>query len=99
MRNLPPLVSIGLPVYNGENFVADAIRCVLSQTFTDWELIISDNASSDRTLSICQEFAAKDSRIRIYQNKRNMGFAPNYNHVFHVSRGRYFKWIAHDDLV
>jgi len=93
-----PLVSIGLPVYNGENFVAEAIQCVLSQTFTDWELIISDNASTDRTVQICREFAAKDGRIRVHQNQRNMGFSPNFNQVFQLSRGRYFKWISHDDL-
>jgi glycosyltransferase involved in cell wall biosynthesis len=98
MGNDSNLVSIGLPVYNGENFVAEAIRCVLSQTFTNWELVISDNASTDRTVSICREFAERDSRIRIYQCERNMGVAPNYNRVFQLSRGRYFKWMAHDDL-
>ena len=77
-----PLVSIGLPVYNGENFVAEAIQCVLSQTFSDWELIISDNASTDRTVHICREFAAKDARIRVHQNKQNMGVCPNFNQVF-----------------
>jgi glycosyltransferase involved in cell wall biosynthesis len=98
MENQIPLVSIGLPVYNGENFVAEAIKCVLSQTFSDWELIISDNTSTDRTVSICHEFADKDSRIRVFQNKRNLGAFPNFNRVFQLSRGRYFKWIAHDDL-
>lgn len=98
MENQIPLVSIGLPIYNGENFVAEAIKCVQSQTFSDWELIISDNASTDRTVSICRAFADKDSRIRLCQNNRNMGYAPNFNRVFQLSRGRYFKWIAHDDL-
>jgi glycosyltransferase involved in cell wall biosynthesis len=98
MENKLPLVSIGLPVYNGENYVAEAIQCVLSQTFTNWELIISDNVSTDRTVSICRAFADKDSRIRLCQNKRNMGYSPNFNRVFQLSRGRYFKWIAHDDL-
>jgi glycosyltransferase involved in cell wall biosynthesis len=99
MSNKQPLVSIGLPVYNGENFVAEAIQCVLSQTFTDWELIISDNASTDRTLSICRGFADKDSRIRVYESKRNMGVSPNHNRVFQLSHGPYFMWIAHDDLI
>src|SRR4051812_29250250 len=98
MVDKTPLVSIGLPVYNGENYVADAINCVLSQTFSDWELIISDNASTDRTLDICREFARKDAKIRIYQYERNMGVSPNHNRVFELSRGAFFKWIAHDDL-
>lgn len=95
---MAPLVSIGLPVYNGENFVGDAINCVLSQTFSDWELIISDNASNDRTLDICREYAKKDGRIRVYELARNMGVCPNHNRVFQLSRGPFFKWIAHDDL-
>src|SRR5262249_51891373 len=84
--------------YNGQNFVAEAIRCVLAQTLTDWELIISDNASTDRTVSICRGFAATDSRIRVYQNPRNLGVCPNFNRVLQLSCGRYFKWITHDDL-
>jgi glycosyltransferase involved in cell wall biosynthesis len=98
MKTETPLVSIGLPVYNGENFVAEAIQCVLNQTFSDWELIICDNGSTDRTLSICREFAEQDSRIRVYQNARNMGVSFNFNEVFRLSSGQYFKWIAHDDL-
>ena len=98
MDNQRPRVSIGLPVYNAENFVVEAIQCVLSQTFSDWELVISDNASTDRTASICREFADKDSRIRVFQNKRNLGVSPNYNRVFQLSRGQYFAWLAHDDL-
>jgi glycosyltransferase involved in cell wall biosynthesis len=98
MNTETPLVSIGLPVYNGEEFVAEAIQCVLDQTFSNWELIICDNCSTDSTLAICSQFAAQDSRIRVYQNARNMGVSFNYNEVFWRSRGRYFKWMAHDDL-
>ena len=98
MKTDIPLVSIGLPVYNGENFVAEAIQCVLDQTFSDWELIICDNHSSDRTMAICLKFAEQDSRIHVYQNPRNMGVSFNYNEAFRRSRGRYFKWMAHDDL-
>jgi len=93
-----PLISIGLPVYNGQNFVADAIKCTLAQTVSDFELIISDNNSSDDTVSICRGFAAADSRIRLHCNEQNLGVAPNYNRVFQLSCGRYFKWITHDDL-
>jgi glycosyltransferase involved in cell wall biosynthesis len=98
MTTETPLVSIGLPVYNGGNFVAQAIQCVLGQTFCDWELIISDNCSTDQTMAICLKFAEQDSRIRVYQNPRNMGVSFNYNEAFRMSRGRYFKWMAHDDL-
>jgi glycosyltransferase involved in cell wall biosynthesis len=98
MKTETPLVSIGLPVYNGENFVAEAIQSVLNQTFANWELIICDNWSTDRTLAICQQFAETDSRIRIYQNPRNMGVCFNYQEVLRRSRGEYFKWMAHDDL-
>ncbi len=93
-----PKVSIGLPVYNGENFLADAIQCALAQTFTDWELIICDNQSTDSTMDICRDFAERDSRIRVYQNERNMGVAYSYNRVFSLSRGQYFRWATHDDL-
>jgi glycosyltransferase involved in cell wall biosynthesis len=98
MNTETPLVSIGLAVYNGENYVAEAIQCVRDQTFSNWELIICDNSSTDRTVSICRELAGQDSRIRIYQNARNMGASFNYNEVFRLSRGQYFKWIAHDDV-
>jgi glycosyltransferase involved in cell wall biosynthesis len=92
-----PRVSVGIPVYNGENFIADAIRSVLAQTLTDLELIIQDNASTDRTSEICTGFAASDSRIRYFRNPRNLGAAPNYNLAYQMARGQYFKWLAHDD--
>jgi len=98
MSNIGPLVSIGLPVYNGEKYVGDAIECVLARTLIDWELIVSDNASSDNTVAICRSYAEKDGRIRVVRNERNLGVTPNYNRVFELARGRYFKWIAHDDL-
>jgi glycosyltransferase involved in cell wall biosynthesis len=92
-----PLVSVGLPVFNGENYIAEAITSVLGQTCADLELIIQDNASTDRTAEICRQFQAMDSRIRYYRNPRNLGAAPNYNLAYNLARGRYFKWLAHDD--
>lgn len=92
-----PRVSIGLPVYNGENFVAAAIAAVLAQTMPNLELIIQDNASTDRTAEICAAFAARDKRIRYFRNPRNLGAAPNYNLAYNMARGQYFKWLAHDD--
>ncbi|MCB0187328.1 MAG: glycosyltransferase family 2 protein, partial [Caldilineaceae bacterium] len=93
-----PRVSIGLAVYNGEPYLADAIRSILSQSFTNFELIISDNASTDRTAAICQEFAARDSRIRYSRNATNIGGANNENRTFRLARGEYFRWAAHDDI-
>lgn len=91
-----PVVSVGLPVYNGEPFLEDAIRSVLSQTYTDFELIISDNASTDRTEEICRDCAAADQRIRYFRNPENLGAAPNFNLTLEHARGQYFKWIAAD---
>lgn len=93
-----PQVSIGLPVYNGALYIRDAIESFLGQTFPDFELIISDNASTDQTEQICLQFAAQDSRVRYYRNERNLGAAANYNRVFALSTGQYFKWAAHDDV-
>ena len=98
MKTEMPLVSIGLPVYNGENYVAEAIQCVRNQTFSNWELIICDNSSTDHTFDLCRQLADDDNRIRVYQNPRNMGVSFNYNEVFRRSQGKFFKWAAHDDL-
>lgn len=94
-----PKVSIGLPVYNGENYLAEAIESVLRQSFTDFELVISDNASTDRTPEIIAGFAAGDTRIRWERQERNSGAAWNYDRTFAMSRAPYFKWLAHDDVM
>lgn len=94
-----PLVSIGLPVHNGENFLAKAIESALAQTLGDLELIICDNASTDRTQAICETYARRDARVRYIRNPRNLGAGPNYDLAFHRSRGTYFKWLAHDDVM
>jgi glycosyltransferase involved in cell wall biosynthesis len=86
MKTESPLVSIGLPVYNGENFVAEAIQCVRNQTFSNWELIICDNNSTDGTVALCREFADQDSRIRVYQNSRNsVGRKANFSSGQHMT--------------
>jgi glycosyltransferase involved in cell wall biosynthesis len=92
-------VSIGLPVFNGEEFLSYAIGSILAQTYTDFELIISDNASTDGTEAICREYAASDRRIRYYRNDRNLGAAVNFNRTFELASGEYFKWAAHDDML
>jgi glycosyltransferase involved in cell wall biosynthesis len=91
-------LNIGLPVYNGENFLEAALESILSQTFREFELIISDNGSTDRTEAICRSWAARDRRIRYIRNENNIGAAPNFNRVFELSDAQYFKWIAHDDM-
>jgi len=96
---VPPAVTIGLPVFNGERYLEEAIRSTLSQTQGDLELVISDNASSDRTAEICRDYALQDARVRYFRNRANLGAAPNYNIVFRHARGRFFKWLAHDDLI
>lgn len=92
-----PRVSIGIPVHNGEAYLEEAIRSVLAQSFDDLELVVCDNASTDRTSEIIRDFAATDPRVVALANPRNLGAAPNYNRVFHQSRGAYFRWLAHDD--
>jgi glycosyltransferase involved in cell wall biosynthesis len=92
-------VSIGLPVYNGENYISKAIESVLNQTYENLELIITDNQSTDQTEKICREYAKKDKRVRYYRNKNNYGARYNYNKVFLLSKGKYFSWISHDDLI
>jgi glycosyltransferase involved in cell wall biosynthesis len=91
-------LSIGLPVYNGENYLRESLDSILGQSFTDFELIISDNASTDGTAAICREYEAKDARVRYYRNEENIGAARNYNRTFHLAQGKYFKWMAHDDV-
>lgn len=93
-----PRVSIGVPVFNGEDYLESALDSLLAQTFSDLEIIIGDNASTDGTEAICRAAAEKDSRVRYIRHEKNLGAAPNYNLVFEVSRGEFFKWAAHDDI-
>lgn len=94
----PPRVSIALPVYNGERYLAQTIECLLAQDYQDVELLISDNASTDSTPQIALGYVRSDKRVTYVRNKRNLGVHPNFNAAFHRARGRYFKWAAHDDL-
>ena len=92
-----PRVSVGLPVYNGERWLAESIESILRQTFGDLELIICDNASTDGTEAICRRYADRDSRIRYFRNRENVGGMRNANKAFRLARGEYYRETAHDD--
>lgn len=92
-----PTVSIGLPVFNGEQFLEQSLDSILAQTYTDFELIISDNASTDRTESICRRYAERDVRVRYHRQPHNRGVTWNFRQVALLARGGYFLWTAHDD--
>jgi glycosyltransferase involved in cell wall biosynthesis len=97
METKIPQVSLGLPVYNGEKYLPKALKSLLEQDHEDFELIISDNASTDNTEAICRGWAVRDSRIRYSRNETNIGATGNYNRVFSLARGEFFKWASHDD--
>lgn len=92
-----PLVTIGLSVFNGEALLEEAIRSVQAQTHTDFELILCDSASGDRTAEICRKSAARDPRIHYHRAARNLGHRAAYNVALRHARGRYFKWLLHED--
>jgi hypothetical protein len=87
-----------LPVYNAERYLSAAIDSLLSQTFTDFELLIADNASTDSTQRICREYAARDARVRYFRHQENMGAGWNHNYLLNLARSEFFKWAAGDDL-
>ncbi len=90
---------MGLPVYNGEQYLTETLESLLDQTYENFELIIADNASTDNTLNICKKYARQDSRIRILHSNQNYGATWNYNRIVPESKGEYFRWAAGDDLV
>lgn len=93
-----PLLSVGLPVYNGLPYLEETLQSVRDAEFQDYELIVCDNASTDGTREVVEEFAREDSRIRYFRNERNIGAARNFNRSFELARGKYFRWLASDDL-
>lgn len=94
-----PRVSVGLPVYNGERFLAAAIESIIAQDFADFELLIGDNGSTDSTPDICASYAARDPRISVLRSAENRGASWNFNRLVDIAQGEYFKWAAHDDLL
>ena len=99
MPSAPAPVTVGLPVYNGARYLERAVRSILSQSYGDFELAISDNCSTDDTEELCRQFEAEDSRVVYLRHDQNRGAAWNYNHLVHQARGDFFKWASHDDLL
>jgi len=91
------LITIGIPVFNGENFIEKCINSVLNQTFKDFELLISDNASTDKTFEICKKFEASDKRIKYFRQSNNIGALNNFHYLLKESRGDYFAFLAVDN--
>ena len=94
-----PRLTIGLPVYNGEAYLAETLESLLAQDFEDFELVVSDNASTDATVGIVESFAARDTRVRLVRNDENRGAVYNYNRLVADSRAELFKWSGYDDLL
>jgi len=97
MPDTRPVISIGLPVYNGEAHLAEAVDSLLAQTFSDFEIILSDNCSTDATPGIIARYAARDTRIHAVKQSENIGGLPNFRFVLEAAKGEYFMWAAYDD--
>lgn len=93
-----PKVGIGMPAFNSAKWIEAAVGSLLAQTYTDFELVISDNASTDDTYDRCMRIARSDSRVRVLRNDTNLGANRNYSVVLDAARGQYFKWAASSDL-
>jgi glycosyltransferase involved in cell wall biosynthesis len=94
-----PTVSVAMPIYNSEKYLAESIESHLQQTYQDFELILTDNASTDRSEEICRSYTAKDSRVKYHRNPQNLGAAGNFRRGFELSTGLYFRWSPSDDLI
>jgi glycosyltransferase involved in cell wall biosynthesis len=93
-----PRLTIGMPVFNGARFIRPALDSLLAQTFTDFEILVADNASTDATPDICREYAARDSRVRYVRHDRNLGLFPNTEFLMREARGAYFMLVGDDDV-
>ncbi len=93
---MEPLVSVIMPVYNAEKYIFEAVNSVIEQTYTNWELVLINDGSSDLSINIIKEF--KDSRIRLYENRENMGIAYSRNRAIDLSRGKYIAIMDNDDI-
>ena len=93
-----PLISVGIPVYNGDRFLSQALSSLMEQSYANCEFIISDNASTDQTQAICEEFASHDPRISYFRQRKNIGAPRNWNFVVSKASGMFFKWASANDL-
>lgn len=93
-----PRITIGMAVYNGERYLPESIESILAQTYSNWEIVISDNASNDATEQLCRRYASTDSRIRYFRNQTNIGAGPNHVKVCDLANGEFFKWHSCDDV-
>jgi glycosyltransferase involved in cell wall biosynthesis len=91
-------VSVGVPVFNGARYLEDCLESLVGQTYRHLEILISDNASTDRTADICRAYCERDERVRYYRQQQNIGAAANWNFLVHKATGKFFKWAAHDDV-
>ncbi|KKU82102.1 MAG: Glycosyltransferase [Parcubacteria group bacterium GW2011_GWA1_47_8] len=91
-------VFIGMLAYNGERFIGEAIESLLAQSFPDFTLFISDDASTDGTQKICEKYAKKDPRVIYHRQQKNIGMFPNFKFVLDKAQGEYFMWASHDDI-
>lgn len=98
MKSQNKLISVGMPIYNGAEFLEQAITSILYQSYKNIELIIADDSSTDDSAQIYEKFAKKDKRIRIFKHKKNIGSIPNFNFVLKQAKGEYFMWAAQDDF-
>jgi len=99
INNKKPKVTIGLPVYNGEKYLAIALNSLLNQTFRDFEIIISDNASTDNTPIISKKFCQKDNRVKYIKHEKNLGSTKNFMYILNKAETQYFMWAASDDYL
>ncbi len=93
-----PLLSIGMPVYNSEHCIGKALKSILAQTYSNLEIVICDNGSTDRTREVCLRYAASDDRIRYHRNATNIGKEPNFLRVLQLATGDFFMWTCGDDI-
>src|SRR3989344_3609063 len=91
-------VFIGMPAYNGERFIREAIESVMGQSYADWVMLISDDASTDKTRAICEEYTKKDPRITYFRQEKNIGMFPNFKFLLAHVDNEYFMWAGQDDL-
>ncbi len=97
--NNKPFISVCVPTYNGASYLRECLDSIVAQVFTDFEVLIVDDGSSDNTLEIAQEYASKDSRFIIYKNEKNLGLVLNWNHCVELARGEWIKFLFQDDLL